>query len=188
MLETKASVTLLRAPATRFGAAGRKATQGGPTSNPPPMAGEYEGPSAAPPLREREIRRILPGLHIWPRLSKWPRRRTTNTSLMPFESPRTRFDASDSKAIARAQRRSPEITAWVDGPLPCVICTVFWRRALRETPSAGAQAAAVAAAHARRRATCRAGRMRTDGDSTQVGRRPEPRCHALGRNLARRRS
>src|SRR2546423_1996158 len=148
MLETNASVTRLRSPATRFEASERNATQRGPTSKPPLMAGEYDGPSAAPPLRDRETRRIFPGRHIWPRLSKLPPRRATKTSFMPFESPRTRFDAFDSNAIARAQRRSPEITAWVDGPLPCVIWTVFWSRARLEALVAGAQAATVAAAHA----------------------------------------
>src|SRR3954462_360953 len=151
MLETNASVTSLRSPETRFEASERNATQRGPTSKPPLIAGEYDGPFAAPPLRERETRRILPGLHICPRLSKRPRRRTTNTSRWPFVSC-TRFEASDSNAIARAQRRSAEITAWVEGPLPCVICRVFWSRARLEAPVAGASAAAAAAAtHAIRR-------------------------------------
>src|SRR3954466_7538194 len=124
MLETKAWVAPLPSPPTRFEASDRNATQRGPTSNPPLMAGENEGPLAAPPVGERGMRRILPGVHIGPRLSKCPARRTAKTSFIRFVS-RARFDASDSNAIARAQRRSPEITAWLDGPLPWVICTVF---------------------------------------------------------------
>src|SRR3954452_7396497 len=126
MFDTNASLTPFPSRETRLDASDRNATHFGPTSKPPLIAGAQEAPFAERPPCVRESSRVLPGFHIWPRLSKCPRRRTTKTSLSPFTSRRTRFDASDSNAIARAQRRSPEITALVDGPFPCVICTVFW--------------------------------------------------------------
>ena len=63
----------------------------------------------------------------------WPVRSTANTSVIPFVSLRTRLEASDWNAIARAKRLSFEITAWVEGPfgkppssaceISCVLCS-----------------------------------------------------------------
>jgi hypothetical protein len=59
---------------------------------------------------------VLPGRHFVPTFVTRPARLTANTSVKPFVSFLVRFEASDWKAIRRAQRRSLEITAFVEGP------------------------------------------------------------------------
>ncbi len=66
------------------------------------MEAEKEGPLAGPWPPVREISDVPPIDHGTPSLLMWPVRLTTNTSLTPFVSPRTRFDASDWNATARA--------------------------------------------------------------------------------------
>src|SRR3954467_14659825 len=118
-----------------FDAEERKATQDGRLSKPPSMDGANDGPFEGRPEAVRETITTRPGIHFAPRLSIRPARRTANTSLKPFLSPRTRLLASDSNAIARAKRLSPEMTGCVEAPfgiLPPIereISVVYWRSA-----------------------------------------------------------
>src|SRR4051794_11411505 len=96
----------------------RKPTQlGGVSWNAPSIEGAKDAPLARARWPVREIRTVLPTRHGAPSLSILPVRLTTNTSLTPFVSPLTRFEASDWKATARAYRLSFEMTGWVDAPL-----------------------------------------------------------------------
>src|SRR3954470_18953657 len=115
-LETKASTLPLVSPRTRFEAADRNATHFGRARNAPSTTGAHDGPLAGAPPRPRETRTAGAANHCVPSLPKTPSRRTTKTSLTPLVSPATMFEASDWKAIARAQRLSLEMTPWVDGP------------------------------------------------------------------------
>src|SRR4051812_18964550 len=99
---TKASTWPFVSPPAMLEAADRKPTQVGALWKAPSTDGEKDGPLAGPWPPVREIRLVLPTLQGTPSLSMWPVRLTTKTSLTPFVSPRTRFDASDWNAIARA--------------------------------------------------------------------------------------
>src|SRR3954454_2977634 len=100
---TNASVTPFVSPRPMFVASDRKPTHdGGVSWKAPTIEGRTEGPSARTREPVREIRTVLPICHGTPSLSILPVRLTTKTSLTPFVSPRTRFEASDWKAIARA--------------------------------------------------------------------------------------
>src|SRR5215217_609933 len=155
---TNASTLPLVSPGTRFDADDRNATQRGRFLKAPSTAAPQEGPFAWPPLRGRETRRVPPGNHWVPSLAKTPARRTTKMSLTPLVSPATRSEASDSNAMTRAQRRSFEITGWVEGPfgtpperlfeMRIVFCTSARSDAAR---AVGALAAAAGSARARRR-------------------------------------
>src|SRR5215212_7719379 len=98
---TNASTLPFVSPRTRLEAADRKPTHFGRARNDPSTAGPHEGPLAGAPPRPRETRIVGPANHWVPSLPKTPSRRTTRTSLAPFVSPATRFEASDWKAIAR---------------------------------------------------------------------------------------
>src|SRR5689334_18695885 len=96
---TNASVTPFVSPLPMFDASERKPTQvGGVSWKAPSIEGANEAPlaRARPPVRE--IRTVLPICHGTPSLSILPVRSTTNTSLTPFVSPRTRSEASDWNA------------------------------------------------------------------------------------------
>src|SRR4051794_5131875 len=100
---TNASVTPLVSPPPMLLASERKPTQvGGVSWKAPSIVAAKEAPLARARLPVREIRTVRPIRHGTPSLSILPVRLTTNTSLTPFVSPLTRFDASDWKAIARA--------------------------------------------------------------------------------------
>ena len=151
---TKASTWPLVSPGTMFDAAERKATHFGALWKPPLIAGSNEGPLAGTPLAVREISRVLPGFQGAPELSTRPARSTTKTSVAPLVSPRTRLEASDSNAMARAKRLSPEITGFVEGPLgtppPSAfeIRCVVWTRVAAPAPPAVRATAATSAARA----------------------------------------
>src|SRR5918993_920421 len=154
---TNASTLPFVSPPTRFVAAERKATQDGRLRKLPLTAAPKDGPLAWPPRRGRETRVVEPGNHWVPSLWNVPARRTTKTSLTPLVSPATRFVASDSNAITRAQRRSFEITALVDGPLgsppPAALemSTVFWTSARSDAAEAGCATLTAASASTGRR-------------------------------------
>src|SRR3954453_5709325 len=103
ILATNASVTPFVSPLPMLLASDRKPTQlGGVSWKAPSIVAVNEGPlaRARPPVRE--ISEVLPICHGTPSLSILPVRLTTNTSLTPFVSPRTMFEASDWNAIPRA--------------------------------------------------------------------------------------
>src|SRR4051812_48787156 len=147
--DTKASILPLVSPRTRFDAADRNATHLGRARNEPSTAGAHDGPLAGAPM-PRETRIVEPGNHCVPSLPKTPSRRTTKTSLTPLASPATRFEASDWNAIARAQRRSLEITAFVEGPFgrppsdAREMRIVFWADSRADSACAAGAAAASA--------------------------------------------
>src|SRR3954471_3191839 len=99
---TKASTWPLVSPEAMFEAADRKPTHVGALWKAPSIEGEKEAPLAGPCPPVREMRLLPPTVHGTPSLSMWPVRLATKTSLRPFVSPLTRFDASDWNAIARA--------------------------------------------------------------------------------------
>jgi hypothetical protein len=82
----------------------------------PSIDGLYEGPSDGAPLLVRDRSTVRPRFHGVPRSLTGFARKITNTSFAPFRSLDTRFDASDSNAIARTKRLSFDITAFVEAP------------------------------------------------------------------------
>src|SRR3954452_163733 len=122
--ETNASGTPLVSPGTRLVAAETKATHDGRDVSWPPRvaahdpstAAPYDGPSAGWPSAPRDSSVVGPTDQGEPLLPNEPSRCTTKTSRCPLVSPATRFVASDSKAIRRANRRSCEIAGFTDAP------------------------------------------------------------------------
>jgi hypothetical protein len=111
-----------------FDAAEMKATQVGFVRVEPSTAGLYDGPSAATPLRVRDIRTVRPGFHRVPAFVARSPRNVTNTSLTPFASCPTRFDATDSNAMTRTKRLSFDMTAFVEAPFGAPPPTEFEMR------------------------------------------------------------
>src|SRR6266540_1394810 len=114
--ETKASIRPFVSPSTRLEAAERNAMQLGAWSRLPSIAGRYEGPLAGARCSPRESSRVLPGFQRVPWLLIEPRRLMKNTSVEWLRSPCTRFEALESNAMIREQRRSPHHPASVSGP------------------------------------------------------------------------
>src|SRR3954447_23687019 len=113
--EMNASVTPLVSPGTRFVASERKATHEPFVVVLPSTAAPNDGPSAGP-SGPRESSAASLTAHGEPVLPNEPPRRTAKTSRWPFVSPATRFEATDSKAMTLAKRRSREITGFSDAP------------------------------------------------------------------------
>src|SRR5437764_142236 len=101
-----ASATPLVSRGTRFDAFETNATQRGPWFCSPSMSGRYDGPFAGPPFGAREISSVLPFCHGGPDSEILPVRWTRKTSVVPFVSPDTMFDASESKAASVASWRA----------------------------------------------------------------------------------
>src|SRR3954453_5325973 len=113
---TKMSVMGSASPAARFVASDSKATQCGSVVTEPSSDGARDAPLASAPLPATLTRCSEPEPFGRLRPSRPFGRDQTKTSVTPFVSPLTRFDASDWNAARRVLRLSPEMVGALEAP------------------------------------------------------------------------